>query len=134
MSVFVLDKGKKPLMPCTGRRARLLLERGRAVVVRGQPFTISLKDRVGSDVQPIRVKIDPGGKMTGIALLANEDTNHHGQILRRTSQRFNVQTPTGVVQGINARHCKLIHRADGYRYQQGPRFLCWLAPAVSARG
>ena len=34
MAVFVLDKQKRPLMPCSEKRARLLLERGRAVVVR----------------------------------------------------------------------------------------------------
>src|SRR6266567_2281206 len=32
--VFVLDKHKKPLMPCTPKKARLLLSRGRAVVHR----------------------------------------------------------------------------------------------------
>ncbi|SEQ45981.1 RRXRR protein [Ectothiorhodospira magna] len=31
MAVLVLDKRKKPLMPCSEKRARLLLERGRAV-------------------------------------------------------------------------------------------------------
>ena len=30
MAVFVLDRRKKPLMPCSEKRARLLLERGRA--------------------------------------------------------------------------------------------------------
>ncbi|WP_338053505.1 RRXRR domain-containing protein, partial [Rhabdochromatium marinum] len=39
MAVFVLDKQKNPLMPCTEKRARLLLQRGRAVVVRLHPFT-----------------------------------------------------------------------------------------------
>jgi hypothetical protein len=29
MAVFVLDKSGKPLMPCSEKRARLLLERGR---------------------------------------------------------------------------------------------------------
>jgi hypothetical protein len=54
MAVFVLDRRKKPLMPCAEKRARLLLERGRAVVHRRYPFTIRLKDRVGGDVQPTR--------------------------------------------------------------------------------
>ncbi|MCL6531418.1 MULTISPECIES: RRXRR domain-containing protein [Bacteria] len=31
--VFVLDKRKKPLMPCSEKRARFLLTRGRAFVV-----------------------------------------------------------------------------------------------------
>ncbi|MBX9937015.1 MAG: RRXRR domain-containing protein, partial [Burkholderiaceae bacterium] len=30
MSVFVLDRSGRPLMPCTEKRARLLLERQRA--------------------------------------------------------------------------------------------------------
>jgi len=49
MAVFVLDRKKQPLMPCTEKRARLLLERGRAVVVRLHPFTIRLKDRIGGE-------------------------------------------------------------------------------------
>ena len=88
--------------------------------MRGYPFTIRLKERVGGEVQPIRVKLDPGSKVTGIALLANEHTNHPakangkkagvhvGRLAVRAGGSFNVQTPTGVVQGINARHCKLI--------------------------
>jgi hypothetical protein len=43
--VFVLDRKKRPLMPCTPKRARLLLARGRAVIHRVQPFVIRLKDR-----------------------------------------------------------------------------------------
>jgi 5-methylcytosine-specific restriction endonuclease McrA len=70
MAVFVLDKSKKPLMPCSEKRARLLLERGRARVHRMAPFTIRLVDRrVGqSALQPVRIKLDPGSKTTGIAL------------------------------------------------------------------
>ncbi len=62
MAVLVLDKRKQPLMPCSEKRARLLLERGRAVVVRVHPFTIRLKDRVGGDTQPVRIQIDPGSR------------------------------------------------------------------------
>jgi RRXRR protein len=39
LSVFVLDQRKRPLMPCCEKRARLLLERGRAVVDRRYRFT-----------------------------------------------------------------------------------------------
>lgn len=45
MAVFVLDKRGKPLMPCTEKRARLLLERGRARVHRLVPFVVRLADR-----------------------------------------------------------------------------------------
>jgi len=69
--VYVLDKHKKPLMPCTEKRARLLLERRRAVIHKIMPFTIRLKDRVAgkSQLQPLRLKLDPGSKTTGIAVL-----------------------------------------------------------------
>lgn len=35
--VFVLDAQKNPLMPCTEKRARLLLERGRARLTSSWP-------------------------------------------------------------------------------------------------
>lgn len=73
MSVLVLDKRKKPLMPCSEKRARLMLARGRAVVVRLYPFTIRLKDRLGGDIQPVRLKLDPGSKTTGIALVRESE-------------------------------------------------------------
>ncbi|MBK1648013.1 RRXRR domain-containing protein [Rhabdochromatium marinum] len=69
MAVFVLDKQKRPLMPCSEKRARLLLKRRRAVVVRLHPFKIRLKDRIGGETQPLRLSLDPGSKTTGIALV-----------------------------------------------------------------
>ncbi|EQD24045.1 MAG: hypothetical protein D084_Lepto4C00616G0001 [Leptospirillum sp. Group IV 'UBA BS'] len=72
MSVFVLDKRKTPLMPCSEKRARLLLERKKAVVHRMAPFTIRLKERIGGEVQPVRIKLDPGSKTTGLALVREE--------------------------------------------------------------
>lgn len=75
MAVFVLDRRKKPLMPCTEKRARLLLGRGRARVHRLAPFTIRLVDRTveQSTLQPLRVKLDPGSKTTGIALVRESE-------------------------------------------------------------
>ncbi len=71
MSVFVLDRHGKPLMPCTEKRARLLLTRGRARVHRVVPFVIRLIDRKASDgeFQAVRVKLDPGSKITGMAIV-----------------------------------------------------------------
>lgn len=63
--VYVLDKHKKPLNPCTEKRARLLLERGRAVVHKMAPFTIRLKDRVAEETPGCALKIDPGSRVTG---------------------------------------------------------------------
>ncbi|MEE4462203.1 RRXRR domain-containing protein, partial [Azotobacter chroococcum] len=49
MAVYVLDKTGKPLMPCSEKRARLLLARGRARVHRLVPFVIRLTDRRQAD-------------------------------------------------------------------------------------
>src|SRR5260221_4234401 len=64
--VFVVDQKKQPLMPCTPKRARLLLKRGRAVVHRVQPFVIRLKDRRVEHalLQPLSLQIDPGFSTT----------------------------------------------------------------------
>ncbi|MFX0064319.1 MAG: RRXRR domain-containing protein [Candidatus Hermodarchaeota archaeon] len=62
-------------MPCSEKRARLLLKRKRAVVHRMAPFTIRLKDhwRKESKVQPLRIKIDPGAKITGMVLIRERE-------------------------------------------------------------
>lgn len=88
VAVFVLDKRKKPLMPCSEKRARLLLERGRARVHRMMPFTIRLVDRCVEDsvLQPLRLKLDPGSKTTGIALVReSEDVDKQAGEVRKTA-------------------------------------------------
>ena len=95
MAVFVLGKDGKPLMPCSEKRARLLLERKRAVVKRIKPFVIQLKDRdqTNCELQDLEVKIDPGSKFTGICLSRTEnkvvnvlnlfELEHRGKLISR---------------------------------------------------
>jgi hypothetical protein len=93
MSVFVLDQQKQPLMPCSEKRARLLLSRKRAVVHRVVPFTIRLKDRRVEvcHLQSLALKLDPGSKTTGMALVRVEQTEqgeiHHALHLAELSHR-----------------------------------------------
>jgi 5-methylcytosine-specific restriction endonuclease McrA len=68
--VFVLDTEKYPLNPVHPGRARLLLTTGRAAVYKRYPFTIILKRTVEHpQVKPLRIKLDPGSKTTGIAIV-----------------------------------------------------------------
>lgn len=71
--VLVLDTNQKPLTPCTPKRARLLLKQKKAAVYRKFPFTLILKS-AKEDAQPrsVRLKIDPGSKKTGMALVVEE--------------------------------------------------------------
>jgi 5-methylcytosine-specific restriction endonuclease McrA len=68
---LVVDKNRKPLMPCHPARARELLRKGKAKVFRRFPFTIILSERAGGAVQTIAFKVDPGSKTSGMALVAD---------------------------------------------------------------
>lgn len=138
--VFVLDQKKHPLMPCTPKRARLLLQRGRAVVHRVQPFVIRLKDRRVEDsaLQPLALKVDPGSKTTGIALARVEQTEegaiHHAVFLAEVSHRGE-QVHAHKVTQRNARRRR---RCANLRYR-APRFdnrampVGWLPPSLRSR-
>jgi hypothetical protein len=117
-SVFVLGHGGTPLMPCSPKRARKLLASGRAVVFSGTPFTIRLKDRKRGDTQPVRLKIDPGSKVSGIALVRESTTNPEEQIVLYLAELKSRSTTVHkeTVQGISWKHCKRSSRADGYGY------------------
>jgi len=138
--VFVLDQKKQPLMPCTPKRARLLLKRGRAVVHRVQPFVIRLKDRRVQDsiLQPLALKIDPGSKTSGIALARVQETEegalHHGVFLGEVSHR-GAQVHEHKVRQRNARRrrrsANLRHRAPRFDNRGIPAG--WLAPSLLSR-
>ena len=102
--VFVLDTKKRPLAPCHPARARQLLKKGKATVYRRYPFTIILKrevteiDAVANVVkqsQPLRLKIDPGSKITGLAILNDRtgkvvwaaNLQHRGQQIKTSLEK-----------------------------------------------
>ncbi|MBI2569993.1 MAG: HNH endonuclease [Candidatus Schekmanbacteria bacterium] len=134
--VFVLDRRKRPLMPCTEKRARKLLAAGRARVHRLHPFTIRLVDRVLEDsvVEPVRLKLDPGAKTTGVAL-AREDGStqhvlhlaeieHRGEVVRKhVEQRSNYRR--------RRRSTNLRYRAP--RFNNRRRREGWLPPSLRCR-
>ena len=75
--VIALDRNKRPLGFMGERRCRILLERKRAVLYRYFPTIVILKDvdaRKLSGLSSYRIKIDPGAKYTGIAIV-RDDTN-----------------------------------------------------------
>ena len=87
--VFVLDTNKKTLEPCTPGMARSLLKAGKAAVFRRYPFTIILKKKVEQqEVKLCQLKLDPGSKTTGIAILQDNklvwaaELTHRGQRIK----------------------------------------------------
>ncbi|MDF5717265.1 MAG: RRXRR domain-containing protein [Rhizonema sp. NSF051] len=68
--VLVIDTDKRHEYPIHPARARQLLNNGRAAIFRRFPFTIILTESLPNQtVQPLRIKIDPGAKTTGIAVV-----------------------------------------------------------------
>ncbi|GAA6616146.1 RNA-guided endonuclease IscB [Scytonema sp. NUACC26] len=68
--VFVIDTNKRPLDPIHSATARQLLRNKKAAVYRRFPFTLILKEaKTDVEVQPLRLKVDPGSQTTGIALV-----------------------------------------------------------------
>ena len=138
--VFVLDQKKRPLMPCTPKRARFLLKRGRAVVHRVAPFVIRLRDRCLEDsvLQPIALKIDPGSQTTGMTLARVEETKvgevHHALHLsevRHRGETVHANKVTQVASRRRRRSANLRHRAPRFlnrRIKKG-----WLPPSLLSR-
>jgi 5-methylcytosine-specific restriction endonuclease McrA len=140
MSVFVLDARKNPLMPCSEKRARLLLSKHRAVVHRLVPFTIRLKDRTrqGSAVQSTVLKVDPGSQTTGMALARVEATAagevHHALHLAELTHRGEeVRERLRKRAGYRRRRrgANLRYRAPRWRHRR--RAPGWLPPSLHSR-
>jgi 5-methylcytosine-specific restriction endonuclease McrA len=85
---FVLDTNKRPLNPIHPAHARKLLKEGQATIFRHFPFTIILKSESNESIQPLEIKIDPGSKVTGLALLSGNklvwaaELTHRGATIR----------------------------------------------------
>jgi hypothetical protein len=132
--VFVVDRDRKPLMPCHPARAKELLDKGKAAVYRRYPFTIILKERAGGDVQPLAFKTDPGSVTTGIVLVAGfkrgttvvwaEELRHRGRSIRAA-----LLSRKTLRCGRRYRHC----RYRQARYNNRRKSDGWLPPSLESR-
>jgi 5-methylcytosine-specific restriction endonuclease McrA len=132
--VFVLSHDHQPLDPTTHRRAGMLLKKGRAAVFRRYPFTIILKHRLAAEstTHPHRLKLDPGSKTTGIAVVAEAtgrvvwagELTHRGQAVRDALlSRRAVRT--------GRRQRKTRYRPARFANRRRPAG--WLAPSLQHR-
>ncbi|MDJ0686939.1 MAG: RNA-guided endonuclease IscB [Xenococcaceae cyanobacterium MO_188.B32] len=128
--VLVVDAKKRPLTPCKPSRAKKLLNSGKAAVYRRFPFTIILKKECPpSNQTKIELKIDPGSKTTGMALVQDNkviwvaELNHRGSSIEKK---------------LDSRRASRRLRRSRLRYRK-PRFLNrtrpkgWLAPSLMHR-
>lgn len=128
--VFVIDGNQQPLTPCKPSVARRLLNSGRAAVFRRFPFTLILQKTVEPVKKFLTLKIDPGSKFTGIALLDGNNViwmleiQHRGSLI---SEKLDSRS-----QRRRARRTKnLRYRKPGLPNQKKPTG--WLAPSLLHR-
>ncbi len=129
--VLVVDTDRRPCNPVNPGQARVLLSGGKAAVLRRFPFTIVLKERTAV-VEPLRLKIDPGSKVTGIVLV-NEISKkvvfamelvHRGQTIKAS-----LESRRAIRRGRRSRNTRYRQaRFDNRTKPQG-----WLAPSLQHR-
>lgn len=81
--VFVLDQHGQALMPCTPRKARLLLQSNRAKAVKKTPFTIQLEQPASSYKQGVQIGIDTGQRFIGMAVVSQNRVLYQATIKLR---------------------------------------------------
>ena len=141
MQVFVLDDNRKPLDPCTPARARILLAKGRAAVFRRFPFTIILNDRLAeaTPVHQHRIKIDPGSKTTGVAIVqeatglvvAAVEIEHRGGAIKAS-----LEARKALRRGRRARKTRYRRprsKAEARNQEAQKKAKGWLPPSLESR-
>lgn len=148
--VFVLDTEKRPLTPCRPAQARRLLREGKAAVFRRFPFTLILKEaRPDAVVKPLAVKIDPGAKTTGLALvdasrvLFAAELAHRGGAIKSALDERRAYRRNRRARKTRHRAARFDNRVRGKRELAGERFhsselagerSCkWLPPSLQHR-
>jgi len=127
-NVYVLNIREGPLMPTNCRKARLLLKRGRAVVVKRFPFTIKLLYTTGENRQKVTCGIDSGYSNIGFSCISNKE-----ELIRGKTELDNFTSKRLTEKRMYRRN-----RRNRLRYRE-PRFMNrrrkegWVPPSTERR-
>ncbi|WP_159788076.1 RNA-guided endonuclease IscB [Sodalinema gerasimenkoae] len=128
--VFVIDTDKNPCDPVHPAKARLLLNQNKAAVLRRYPFTIILKEAQNAKPTPLTVKIDPGSKTTGLAILRGEDVIWGAELSHRGQQiKASLDSRRAIRRG--RRYRKTRYRPARFLNRKKPKG--WLVPSLQHR-
>lgn len=132
LNVYVLNKDGRALMPCSPRKARLLLQNRKAKVTKRTPFTIQLLYGSSGYTQEVTLGVDAGSKYVGLAAVTAD-----GKELFEAE----MQPRNDVVEKLSTRReFRRARRNRKTRYRK-PRFdnrvhsksKGWLAPSVEVK-
>jgi hypothetical protein len=128
--VFVIDTDKRPCAPVHPAQARLLLNQKTVAVFLQYPFTIILKEKQEAEPKSLAVKIDPGSKTTGLALLSGETVIWGAELSHRGQQiKADLDSRRAIRRG--RRNHKTRYRPARFLNRQKPDG--WLAPSLQHR-
>lgn len=130
-AVFVIDTNKRALPPVHPGEARRLLSQRKATVFRRYPFTIIFKtehnEPVDADVQ---LKLDPGSKFTGIALVQQGKVIWAAELQHRgLAIKLDLEARAALRGSRRSRHT----RYRQARFSNRTRPTGWLAPSLMHR-
>lgn len=126
MLVYVLNKDGKPLMPCSPRKARILLKENKAKIFKREPFTIQLIGGSSGYKQEINLGVDPGSKFVGISATTDKKELFAGELQLRTDIVSLLSTKRQ--NRRSRRNRKLRYRKA--RFLNRRRAKGWLAPSI----
>ena len=117
------------LMPCSQRKARLLLKQKKAKIVGYKPFTIQLCYATGESKQEVTVGIDEGARHIGIAVISQGKVLAKGEIELRQDVHSLLLTRAQYRNGRRFR--KTRYRKARFLNRRRPEG--WLPPSIQAK-
>lgn len=131
MYVYVINKHGQPVMPCRPRMARVLLQEGKAAVVKQVPFTIRLLYGSSGYKQPVSLGMDAGSRHVGIVaatekkVLYAEELSPRNDVVKLLSvRRQNRRT---------RRNHKTRYRQARFDNRVSSKPKGWIAPSVEVK-
>lgn len=129
MRVFVINQRGEALMPCTQRKARLLLKEGKAKIHKYNPFTIQLTIPTGENKQDCHVGVDTGAKHIGLAITSQNKVLFKGEVELRQDVKTNLDARR--IYRYNRRSRKTRYRKSRYLNRKIEND--WLPPSLQNR-
>lgn len=131
MVVFVKNKHGEALMPCSERKARLLLRDKKAKIIDYKPFTIQLLYGSYGYKQPTTVGIDLGAKHIGFAMASGENVLEKGEIELRQDVKGNIESKK--IYRRSRRNRKTRYRKARFLNRTKSKKKGWLPPSLESR-
>ena len=116
-------------MPCSQRKARILLRDGKAEIYKYNPFTIRLTYATGETVQSCNVGVDTGSRHIGLAVTSEDKVLFKGEVELRQDVKSNLDTRRTLRRSrrnrkTRYRKCRFLNR----KRENG-----WLPPSLQNR-